>query len=180
MPIEYGKGSWIQTYSHHKFHPFDPRPEDIFIEDIAHALSMICRFTGHTRKFYSVAQHSALVSRYCRSENKLWGLLHDASEAYICDMSRPVKHHIAMIPYIEIEKNIMKAVCKRFGLDPEEPQDVKEWDAIVGMAEAKCLMGPLLPGWATDIPCLPAPIVPLSPEEAENMFMTQILILQAR
>lgn len=63
-------GDWMQTYSGRKFWPVDPRPEEVFIEDIAHALSMICRFGGHSLVFYSVAQHSVLVARNLKREHK--------------------------------------------------------------------------------------------------------------
>ena len=75
-------GSWLQTYTGKKFYPFDPREEEVDILDIAHALSQLCRFGGHTKEFYSVAEHCVLVSMCCPSEVKLLGLLHDAAEAY--------------------------------------------------------------------------------------------------
>src|SRR5579885_2784587 len=84
-------GDWIQTYCGVAFYPLDPRPEEILIEDIAHALSMLCRFTGHVKRFYSVAQHCVYVSHRCDPKDALWGLLHDAAEAYLNDISRPVK-----------------------------------------------------------------------------------------
>ncbi|MFN9113590.1 MAG: phosphohydrolase, partial [Bacteroidota bacterium] len=70
---------WIQTFSGIAFWPLDPKPEHVRIADIAHALSMKCRYNGHTRKFYSVAEHSVLVSRHVPEEDALWALLHDAS-----------------------------------------------------------------------------------------------------
>src|SRR5271165_7548492 len=87
------KGDWIQTYTGRVMYPLDPRPEEINIIDIAHALSNLCRFTGHVRTFYSVAEHSVRVSQHCDPKDALWGLLHDASEAYLADMSRPMKRY---------------------------------------------------------------------------------------
>ena len=89
-------GDWIQTMSGVIFYPLDPRPEEIRIEDIAHALSHQCRFAGHCREFYSVAEHSVRVSRELPQEFMLWGLLHDASEAYLVDLPRPIKRWSAM------------------------------------------------------------------------------------
>lgn len=89
------KGAWMQTYTNRKYWPADPRPEDVFLSDIAKALSNTCRFTGHVETFYSVAQHSVHVSELCEDIGGLKlaqaGLLHDAPEAYIGDWSRPLK-----------------------------------------------------------------------------------------
>ena len=71
------RGEWIQTFSGGRFWPLDPRPEDVYIGDIAHALSMKCRYAGHTTFFYSVAEHSVHVCRHAPAEHKLWALLHD-------------------------------------------------------------------------------------------------------
>lgn len=84
---------WIQTYSGHRVWPFNPTaPENVFcIEDIAHSLANICRFNGHVRKFYSVAEHSVLGSQIILPKFALQFLMHDAAEAYIGDVSRPIK-----------------------------------------------------------------------------------------
>jgi len=82
---------WIQTYTGKKFWAFDAAIADICIEDIAHALAMRCRFGCHCKEFYSVAQHSVIVSHHLPPELKLWGLLHDATEAYLPDVPRPQK-----------------------------------------------------------------------------------------
>jgi len=82
-------GDWIQTYTGKRFWPLDPRPEDVDILDIAHSLSLLCRFTGHTSSFYSVSQHSILVAQEVPKRLRLWALFHDAAEAYIGDIARP-------------------------------------------------------------------------------------------
>jgi hypothetical protein len=85
------KGDWMQTYTGRQFWPIDPRADEIDIVDIAHALSQQCRFAGHCKSFYSVATHSWHTSNVCNSENALWGLLHDAAEAYLVDLPTPIK-----------------------------------------------------------------------------------------
>ena len=110
---------WIQVSYGGKFHYLNPEPEEIYIEDIAHALSLNCRFNGHTERFYSVAQHSCMVAKHVMeySQNPIWGLaalLHDAAEAYIPDMPRPIKGYI--VGYAELEKNILHAILKKMRL----------------------------------------------------------------
>jgi 5'-deoxynucleotidase YfbR-like HD superfamily hydrolase len=105
--------NWIQTFTGRQFWPLDPRPEDIELLDIAHALANKCRYTGHTRSFYSVAQHSVLVSEIVPAADAHWGLLHDASEAYLPDVARPVKRELA--GFQEIENRLMGCVAERDG-----------------------------------------------------------------
>jgi hypothetical protein len=112
-------GPYIQTIS--GGNPFDPDPGEIEIEDIALALSHQCRFGGHCRVFYSVAQHSCLVSDLVieRGGNlaALWALLHDASEAYLVDLPHPLKHRSELGKlYAAAEDRLQAAVCERFGL----------------------------------------------------------------
>jgi len=85
-------GDWFLTYSGIQFFPMDPRPEEVQLIDIAHALSRICRYGGHCLDWYSVAQHSVMVSHLVPTAFALEGLLHDAEEAYTGDMIRPIKH----------------------------------------------------------------------------------------
>ena len=99
------------------FYPLNPNPQDIDIEDIAHALSLICRANGHFKYFYSVAQHciacaEEAVERGCSVEVILGCLLHDASEAYLCDVTRPVKKHITQ--YLQAEEKLQEVIWKRF------------------------------------------------------------------
>ena len=82
---------WIETYTGRKFFPLNPRARDLCIEDIAHALAMTCRYNGHCSEFYSVAQHSCIVSDLCEERWKMAGLMHDAAEAYLGDVVSPVK-----------------------------------------------------------------------------------------
>ncbi len=123
----------MNTYTGRKFDPMTIVPANIDGRDIAHALSMMCRGNGHLRRFYSVAQHSL----NCAAEAEARGLgqrivlaclLHDASEAYIADIIRPVKEHLAN--YLEIEDKIMKAVFARFGLDGLTDEEHAAWKRI--------------------------------------------------
>ena len=112
----------IQTYSGKMFDILNPEPSNICIEDIFHALSNVCRFTGHSTPFYSVADHCVNVCKYLRDRGKketkqsrellLFGLLHDASEAYIGDVSTPLK--ILLPTYKMIEGRIQEAIFFKF------------------------------------------------------------------
>lgn len=140
------KNDWIATYSGIKFYPLDPYPEDIKIEDIAHALSLICRYNGQCKYFYSVGQHSLNVYNYLAMlyptdyTLQLVGLLHDASEAYISDICRPTKS--CLTNYKAIESCVQSAVLVAFGLNftSVETGLVKAVDDLVLYAEAKVLM----------------------------------------
>jgi uncharacterized protein len=122
---------YFRTYSGIRIHPLSPLPGEIVIEDLAHALSRICRFVGHTTVFYSVAQHSVLVSQRVPPEDALWGLLHDAAEAYLCDLPAPIKHAPEMAAYRLAEDRLMLAVCAKFGLKPGMPHSVAVADKIL-------------------------------------------------
>ncbi|SHJ71538.1 hypothetical protein SAMN05444159_1299 [Bradyrhizobium lablabi] len=142
------RGDWIQTALGRQFWPIDPRADEVFIDDIAHALSMLCRFGGHCLRFYSVAEHSVLLSRAAAPEHKLWALLHDASEAYLVDVPRPLKPFLA--GYKEAEDKIMRAVCERFGLDADMPTAVKEFDGRILFDERTQNMATAPVRWSTD------------------------------
>src|ERR1700674_199080 len=94
---------YMHTFWHHKFRVGWPLEEDVCIEDIAHSLSLLCRFTGHVKQFYSVGEHSVRVSYLCPPEYQLWGLLHDAGECYAGDVNRPLKYSPGMEAYREYE-----------------------------------------------------------------------------
>jgi uncharacterized protein len=121
--------SWRETRSGRIFSFAAPAASSILVTDVAHALALVNRFGGHSPWPYSVAQHSVLVSRraeqlavlshadssYCRSVAR-WGLFHDASEAYLGDLVRPIKYRPELAPYRELEERVMGAICVRFKL----------------------------------------------------------------
>jgi len=165
--------NWIQTHSGAVFDLLNPRPDMIHIEDIAHALAHICRFTGHVTSFYSVAQHSVLVARALPPHLKLVGLLHDATEAYVSDMAAPLK---ALIPqYREIEDRVWEAIAARFALPVDQPAEIKQADLALLRAERAAFMGPSPAPWAIDamdLPPLPAlDLSSWSPVDAREQFM---------
>lgn len=139
----------IQTYTGHAFDVLNPDPSSIYIEDIAHALSNVCRYTGHTRKFYSVAQHSVIVSEVVPTWAAFIGLMHDATEAYIADLARPVKRIEGLgEAYRQVEERLHLAITTRFGIHPVIPPVVHRVDSEVLLAEVRDLMAkPVVDSW---------------------------------
>lgn len=163
--------AFMSTFGGRRVNPVDPNPLDLHIVDIAHSLSQLCRFTGHTISFYSVAQHSLLVSMNCPDEFKLEGLLHDAAEAYINDLSRPLKHHPIMAAYVDIEAVVDAAIRQRYGLPEHMSPEVKDIDNQLVIDESLALM--VNHDWAEGHPRLGLRIYPLPPGEAERAFISQ-------
>jgi hypothetical protein len=142
-------GGWIQTYTGRVFYPQHPG-DAIDIEDIAHGLAFAPRFAGHTREFYSVAQHSVMVAGLVPDAEKLWALLHDASEAYLADIPRPIKHLPELEGYRQVEHALQTAIFAYFGLTGPVPASVKQADEIALATEAVNLMAPFAGRWTTD------------------------------
>lgn len=133
--------AWIITFTGLKFYHLNPQPEMVVIEDIAHALSNIGRWTGHTRFHYSVAQHSVYASQICPPEDAFDALMHDSSEAYLGDMNRPLKHFTAAGPaYREIEEKVEDVIFKKFGVRNPLSEAVKDADTQMLYAEKAQLM----------------------------------------
>ena len=152
------------------FNILDPPPDLIKIEDIARALSQLCRFTGHTRKFYSVAEHSVRVSKMVPEEDALWGLLHDATEAYVGDISMPLKRQEELFGFNAVEAKLSIAVAKAFNLPLLSPVSVKEADREVCRQEGASLIR----GW-DDRPHMPTflPIKCWKPDTARRLFLAR-------
>lgn len=171
---------FIELRSGRRFTPLEPVVADICIDDIAHALSHQCRFSGHTRVHYSVAEHSVRVSELVEAWGhdryvQLWALLHDASEAYLVDLPMPIKNDPTIgDAYKKIEARVMRAVCDRFGLLSHEPPQVRDADMVLLATEARDLM-PFRPEhWAklSHAPLL-SQIEPWSHETSRRNFIAR-------
>lgn len=164
--------SYIDTFTQKRISPFDPDVNQICIEDIAHALSMLCRFGGHCTSFYSVAEHSVHVSNVVEPRYALWGLLHDATEAYIGDVVRPIKKLSDMSAYRQAEERLFRAIAHRFGLEEEMPTEVKLADSTMLQTEkSQVLTGADLT--KSKLPVLDMQLKLLLPTEAEQLFLTR-------
>lgn len=130
--------SQILTASGKRFDLYEPDADLIDPRDISHALAHLCRFNGHTREFYSVAQHACMVADLVPEQDKLAALLHDAAEAYIGDMVQPLKQW--MHAYQDVEQWIWERICTRFDLDLELPDSVRHADLIALATERRDLM----------------------------------------
>lgn len=206
-------GDWMQTYTGRQFWPLDPCAEEVAIVDIAHALSLQCRFAGHCRVFYSVAEHCVRVSdlaigmrrssgllsrawwRTCMwlgrdvevPEAKRQGgrknLLHDATEAFVVDVPRPLKRTPEMAPYRTIEARVARVIERWCDLPPcaTEDADVKHADEVLLATEARDIMGGQSAGkWSLRAEPLPDRIVPWSPAVAERAFLLRFAALSGR
>lgn len=181
--------AWIQTFTGLRFEVLDPKPAMVRIEDIAHALSNLCRFTGHCKKFYSVAEHCVRVSQRCEElveqssfqygarnwpeiarHAARWGLLHDAPEAFVADLNRPLKHQRELALYREVEARVMGVIAEKFKLGQELPE-VHVADDELLWTEARDLMTPLHPDWPTGKPLEHVKIACWEPQQAELMFL---------
>jgi hypothetical protein len=142
------RGDWCQVFTGKAVYPLDLRPEDIDPLDIAHSLALQCRFNGHCKRFYSVAEHCLRVLRYVRGttlgplelEHK-WALMHDAAEAYMTDIPRPIKRSIS--GWKGIEEDIERVISERFGIPLPIPDVVKHADGVLLATEARDKNGSL-------------------------------------
>ena len=161
----------ILTVSSQSFNFIDPASNVIRVTDIAHALAHVCRFAGHTREFYSVAQHSVLVSLIVPPEDALTALFHDATEAYIGDVSSPLKQ---LLPdYQAIEARLHADIFAKLGIPAELPASVKRADRILLATEQRDLIAPHDEEWSqlAGIAPLDECIAPLPPWQAATLFL---------
>lgn len=128
------RGPWMHTFSGTQFYPMDPRPEDIHIQDVAHHLAFQNRYNGATIEPYSVAEHSFWCSHLCAPKFAKEALLHDLAEAYLGDVTRPVKIACGrnfQSAYGNLERLILQAAAERFRFRYPFPQEVIDSDNYV-------------------------------------------------
>lgn len=171
---------YVSTFLGHRFFLTRPRIDDVAIEDIAHGLAYQCRFNGQTREFYSVAQHSLMVMQLVPAPLRLAALLHDAAEAYLGDMVKPLKN---LFPeFTAIEARVMQIIGERFAVDLEHLDPaIKVADLIALATEKRDLMPHSTEAWANlrDIRPLPESIRPLTPLDAKSAFLDSFRLLHA-
>lgn len=172
------RGDWMQTFTGRRFYPQDPVAADLNTADIAHALSLLCRYGGHVTEFYSVAEHCVLMSRFVESVAgkgaALYALLHDATEAYVVDVPRPVKRYLA--DYAVIEGRVWEALVEKFGLPtPAIPAIVHEADNRI-LANEKARLLPRSENWPmlAGLEPLPVYVAAWKPERAEREYLWRL------
>lgn len=166
----------IETRSGKVFDFRDPASHDYDIHDIAYALSKMCRYSGHCKGLYTVAQHSVLASEYVEKGFELEALLHDATEAYLGEVTSPLK---ALLPeYKKIEAATHEAIAAKFGLPfPMNPQ-VKKVDVSLLATEKRDLMDPsVVWDFLDGVPVYQRTIVAWSPDHAERLFLARFKAL---
>lgn len=177
MAVNVAVGPTIMLRSGSQFDFLDPWSSEFTIDDIAHGLSLICRYAGQCDRFYSVAEHSLLVSdtvpRFAYA-----ALMHDAAEAFIGDVTRPLKQ---LLPaYKEIERNVESAIFQRFAVPHPLPEAVKEADLRVLAAEQNQIMPYGTNHWAAHegVSLAPITIKSLTPQEAKRQFLERFTKLR--
>ena len=161
----------MQTYTGAQFWPLDPRADEVRIEDISAALSKLCRYGGQCIRFYSVAEHCVHVANAAPDGLKLAALMHDGSEAYLCDIIRPIKSHLSN--YLDIESRLEKVIAERFGLAWPMPAEVKRLDtAILADERDQVMARPPVPWPQTTEPPLGVTLRFWTPAQAAYEFTT--------
>ncbi len=165
------KTGFIRTFTGKLVSPLNLKPEDICIEDIAHHIANSCRFLGASYAFYSVAQHSVGVSRMCDKDWALEGLFHDAEEAYLPDMVRPLKYTTEMKAYRAWGKSAQTIINKALGLRTKHHPSIKEADNRMVATEGLALVR----GYENTEGYEPyiSAIAPLSPRDSEAEFLAR-------
>jgi 5'-deoxynucleotidase YfbR-like HD superfamily hydrolase len=163
--------AYVSTFLGNRFYPLAPRIDRVAIEDIAHGLAYQCRFNGQTSQFYSVAQHSLIVASLVPTDLRLAALLHDAAEAYLGDMVKPLK--VLMPQFAAIEDQVTAIIAAAFGIDFSHYAPIKRADLIALATEKRDLMPHSTERWAylDAIQPLPQAIVAMNPAQAKSAFL---------
>jgi len=159
---------WITTYTGKKFHYLNPLVDEITIIDIAHALALTCRFGGHCSEYYSVAEHSIRVADIVPEKYRLHALLHDAGEAYIPDIPRPIKYDYPEIK--DLEEKLFMQIFVVLGNSQYNATEIKYADSVLLATEARDLMI-TMEDWAELPPALEEKIIPTDWQWAEKEFL---------
>jgi hypothetical protein len=168
------RGNWMQTFTGKVFYPVSPLAEEIDPVDIAHSLSLQCRYGGHVDRFYSVAEHCVLMSKWVAPENALYALLHDATEAYVSDVPRPLKGHLP--EYKAIEDRVWDSIAEYFDIDNVIPEQVWEADNRILLTERAELLSKTKHKWFQDgkIEPLPVHVNGWAPQFAEQAYLRRL------
>jgi 5'-deoxynucleotidase YfbR-like HD superfamily hydrolase len=170
---------YVSTFSGKRFYPLEPRIDHVAIEDIAHGLAYQCRFNGQTREFYSVAQHSLIVASLVPDELRLAALLHDAAEAYLGDMVKPLK--VLLPAFAAIEEKVSAIIAATFAISFDDYGPIKRADLIALATEKRDLMPHSVERWAylDDITALPDTIIAMGPVQAKQAFLAEFARLDS-
>lgn len=185
--IDETRGPWIQLVNGQPFYPFAPNFEVVTIEVIAHALAYQCRYGGHAKKFYSVAEHCVLLARYIRKQIEAGlfpelvtlqeqnafireTLLHDRDEAVFVDIQRPIKHSLP--GYQTLGKIAADGLADQFCVPRTDNPFIKEIDRRICGDEYRQILNPCIEPWGMDIAPLGVTIHGWEPHVAKAIFLT--------
>lgn len=162
---------YVSTFSGNRFYPLRPHIDQVAIEDIAHGLAYQCRFNGQTKTFYSIAQHSLIVASLVPPPLRLAALLHDAAEAYLGDMVKPLK--VLLPEFAALEDKVTAIIATTYGIDFSDYAPIKRADLVALATEKRDLMPHSAERWAylDGIAPLPGIIVAMDPGEAKQCFL---------
>tara|TARA_R110000772_G_scaffold173032_1_gene284952 strand:+ start:439 stop:1038 length:600 start_codon:yes stop_codon:yes gene_type:complete len=165
---------YIETYTGKRIYFGNIEIDNILIMDIAHSLSQICRFTGHTKEFYSVAQHSVLVSDHQTTlAEKRAGLLHDATECYLNDLASPLKKYLSGCGYSDLEEDFHDVINEKYNINGGMTPNIKKADLQALFTEKRDVLN--RPdndwGWGGEIVRFKETIIPLSSKDAKELFL---------
>lgn len=174
-------GEWLLTHSGIQYQLQNPHPGQVRISDIAHSLSHVCRWGGHTKHLYSVAQHSVLISHLFRDKDiALQALLHDATEAYLGDIPRPLKRLLGKV-YSDLEEAHNRAIMDKFSLPHELHPSIKEVDNQITVDERgvlfACPVSEMDHEFKRGVPNAAFDMSHWRPEQAKHLFVQRYLDL---